>query len=176
MQENHRVRRASAVLGSAIFLVLAPGTIVGYIPWRITHWQLKAGLPGFGLARAVGVLLICAGLAVLLESFGRFALEGLGTPAPIFPPRHLVVKGFYRFVRNPMYVALLAMIAGQSLVFGDIHLGVYAVSIWLITHVFVCAYEEPVLRRTFGAEYHLYCANVARWLPRLTPWNESDRK
>ena len=173
MQENHWVRRASAVIGSTIFLVLAPGTVVGYIPWRITHWQLNAAFSGFGLVCAVGVLLICAGVAVLLESFARFALKGLGTPAPVFPPQHLVVTGFYRFVRNPMYVALLAMVAGQSLLFEDIRLGTYALCLWLAFHLFVCVYEEPALRRTFGAEYKAYCAHVARWIPRLTPWDVS---
>jgi len=163
--------KASAVLGSAIFLVLAPGTVAGYIPWRISRWHVHAMLPGFVVVRVVGVLLIAAGLPVLLESFGRFAVEGFGTPAPIFPTQHLVVTGFYRYVRNPMYVAVVAMVAGQGLLFGNIWIVVYALAAWLIAHLFVCAYEEPTLRRSFGAEYRAYCAQVGRWVPRLSPWN-----
>jgi protein-S-isoprenylcysteine O-methyltransferase Ste14 len=116
------------------------------------------------------VLLIAAGILVVLESFGRFALEGVETPAPIFPTRHLVVNGFYRFVRNPMYVAVLSVIFGQALLFGSVGLLEYAVLPWLAAHLFVVGYEEPTLRRSFGAEYETYRANVPRWIPRLAPW------
>ena len=127
---------------------------------------------GFAAFRVIGALLIASSLPVLLESFARFALQGVGTPAPVLPPRHLVVKGFYRYVRNPMYVAILSLILGQALLFGDIRLLEYAVFVWLAFHVFVSAYEEPTLRRTFGAEYETFCANVPRWIPRFTPWRE----
>ncbi len=106
----------------------------------------------------------------MLESFGRFALEGIGTPAPVFPPRHLVVTGFYRYVRNPMYVAGTSLLLGQALLLGDIRILAFAMLGWLGTHVFVLTYEEPTLRKTFGAEYETYCAHVPRWIPRFTPW------
>ena len=172
--ENRVVRRIGAVAGSAIFLVLAPGTVVGYLPWLISGWRVHATFPGFVAIRVVGAVLIATGLPVLLESFGRFALQGFGTPAPIFPTQHLVVTGFYRYVRNPMYVALVAMVVGQGLLFGNFCLIVYALTVGLITHAFVRAYEEPTLRRSFGAEYEEYCAHVGRWIPRLTPWNGSE--
>src|SRR5215468_12626985 len=114
------MRRILAMVGSAIFLVIAPGIVAGYVPWRICHWHVEAPLLGTSSFRLVGVLLIAAGLPVLLDSFARFALQGLGTPAPIFPTRHLVVTGLYQFVRNPMYVAVVSLILGQGLFFGSV--------------------------------------------------------
>ncbi|HEX7927602.1 MAG TPA: isoprenylcysteine carboxylmethyltransferase family protein, partial [bacterium] len=98
---------------------------------------------------------------------------GLGTPAPIAPPQHLVVTGLFRYVRNPIYVALIALILGQALLFGDQRLLVYGGLMWLGFHVFVLAYEEPVLAASFGTEFEEYRANVPRWIPRLTPWRRT---
>jgi protein-S-isoprenylcysteine O-methyltransferase Ste14 len=167
-----QTRRVFALLGTAAFLILAPGTVAGLIPWWISHWRLHPPFLGFPPFRAIGLLLIAAGVAVVLESFGRFALQGIGTPAPIFPTRHLVVEGVYRYVRNPMYVAVTSMILGQALLLGDRHLLEYAVLPWLAAHLFVLVYEEPTLRRSFGEEYELYCAHVPRWIPRLSPWRK----
>ncbi|HUK86381.1 MAG TPA: isoprenylcysteine carboxylmethyltransferase family protein [Terriglobales bacterium] len=163
------MKRASALAGSALFLVVAPGTLAVYIPWTLCRWRLAPPLLGFLPLRVVGVPLIAAGLAVLLDSFGRFALQGLGTPAPIAPPQHLVVSGLYRYVRNPMYVAVLALIFGQGLLFGSVVVLEYGLAVWLGFYLFVLLYEEPTLRAKFGAEYEQYCARVRRWLPRLRP-------
>ncbi len=119
----------------------------------------------------LGVLLIAAGLPVLLDSFARFALQGLGTPAPVLPPGHLVVTGFFRRVRNPMYVAIVSMILGQGLLFGSTGVLLYGALAWAGFHLFVRGYEEPTLRRRFGPEYDEFCANVPRWIPRLRPWH-----
>jgi protein-S-isoprenylcysteine O-methyltransferase Ste14 len=119
--------------------------------------------------------MILAGLPVLLDSFARFAVEGLGTPAPVFPASHLVVTGWYRYVRNPMYVAVLSVIVGQALIFGSVALLEYGSLAWLLAHVFVLAYEEPTLRGTFGEEYQIYRTNVPRWIPRLTPWPPNSK-
>ncbi|HKA89296.1 MAG TPA: isoprenylcysteine carboxylmethyltransferase family protein [Haliangiales bacterium] len=159
-----------AVLGSAIFLVVAPGTVAGLVPRWISRWEMKAPLLGFGEFRVLGVALMIAGAPVLLDSFARFALQGLGTPAPVLPTRHLVVTGFYRLVRNPMYVAVVSLILGQGLLFGDVTTLVYGAAVWLAFHLFVLTYEEPTLARTFGAEYDTFRAHVRRWIPRLTPW------
>jgi protein-S-isoprenylcysteine O-methyltransferase Ste14 len=163
-------RRALAAAGTAVFFVVAPGTVAGLIPWWISGWRMQRPFLGFAGFRVVGILLIAAGLAVLVESFARFALEGIGTPAPVFPTRHLVVRGFYRYVRNPMYVAVVSLISGQALLLGSRHVLEYAAIAWVITHFFVLAYEEPTLRKTFGAEYEAFRAHVPRWVPRLTPW------
>jgi protein-S-isoprenylcysteine O-methyltransferase Ste14 len=110
----------------------------------------------------------------LLESFARFALQGLGTPAPVFPTRRLVVTGVYRYVRNPMYVAVAAIILGQALLFGSVALLEYGAVVWLMFHLFVLLYEEPTLRGVFGSDYEAFRAAVPRWIPRLTPWRGPD--
>jgi protein-S-isoprenylcysteine O-methyltransferase Ste14 len=161
------MRRTPAALAAAVFLCLAPGTVAGAIPWWISRWRMQP--PFFGLAaiRAAGIVLIAAGIPVLLESFARFAWKGLGTPAPILPTRHLVVTGFYRYVRNPMYVAVVSVILGQALLLGDRTLLIYGALVWLGFHLFVLAYEEPTLRKTFGAEYDAFRVRVPRWTPRF---------
>jgi len=167
-----RTRRTFALLATAIFLLVAPGTIAGFVPWCISRWQVQAPFPGFGACRVIGALLIAAAIPILLESFGRFAVQGIGTPAPVFPTRHLVVNGFYRYVRNPMYVAVVSLILGQALLLGDIRILAYAILAWLVMHLFVITYEEPTLRKSFGAEYETFSAHVPRWIPRFTPWRE----
>lgn len=107
---------------------------------------------------------------MLLDSFVRFALQGHGTPAPVQPTDRLVVTGPYRYIRNPMYVALVAIIAGQGFLFANVWLLVYGALVWLACHLFVVLYEEPTLRAHFGAEYESYCARASRWIARLPGW------
>jgi protein-S-isoprenylcysteine O-methyltransferase Ste14 len=164
------MRRILAIVGSAIFLVVAPGIVAGYVPWRICRWHVEAPLLGISSLRLVGVLLIAAGLTVLLDSFARFALQGLGTPAPIFPTRHLVVSGLFRYVRNPMYIAVVSLILGQGLFFGSILALEYGVAVFVGFYLFVLIYEEPTLLKSYGREYEEFCANVPRWIPHLRPW------
>jgi protein-S-isoprenylcysteine O-methyltransferase Ste14 len=173
--EERMASRTRAILGSAVFLVIAPGTLAGLVPWWISRWALQSPFTGYGPIRALGVVCIAFGLPVLLDSFARFALQGRGTPAPPAPTERLVVRGFYRFVRNPIYVAVTLLIAGQALLFGDWRLLAFAALFWLCCHLFVVAYEEPTLRQSFGGEYESYCAGVRRWLPRLTPWRGDMR-
>ena len=163
--------RTKSILGSVVFLVLAPGLIAGYVPWLFSRWRLSPPLLGVSAFRVVGGLLVVAGLPVLLDSFRRFAVEGLGTPAPVMPTQHLVVTGWYRFVRNPMYVAVAALIFGQGLLFGNVRVLEYGLVVFAAFYVFVLGYEEPTLRRTFGPEYARFSANVPRWFPRLRPWH-----
>ncbi|MEO6029771.1 MAG: isoprenylcysteine carboxylmethyltransferase family protein [Candidatus Binatia bacterium] len=161
-------QRAAAIIGSAIFLVIAPGTLAVYVPWYLTHWHFAP--PLFPIARVLGAALIVAGLPILLDSFARFALQGLGTPAPVMPPKRLVVTGFYRYVRNPIYVAVTVLIAGQGLLFGGVTVLEYGAIVWAGFVLFVVVYEEPALGEQFADEYKRYRANVRRWLPRITPW------
>jgi protein-S-isoprenylcysteine O-methyltransferase Ste14 len=168
------MRRAAAIIGSAIFLVVAPGTLAVYVPWTLTRWRIAPALLGFSPFRIIGALLIATGLPVLLDSFARFAIQGLGTPAPIAPPQHLVVTGLYRYVRNPMYVAVVSLIFGQGLLFGNVRVLEYGLIVWLAFHLFVLFYEEPTLRAKFGDEYKEFCANVRRWWPRIKPWQGSS--
>ena len=101
------MRRFWAALGSLLFFVIAPGTIVGLVPWSITDWQLRPAFFGFEALRLAGAALMLLGLILLVESFARFVWKGFGTPAPIAPPTKLVMTGFYRRVRNPIMSALL---------------------------------------------------------------------
>jgi protein-S-isoprenylcysteine O-methyltransferase Ste14 len=111
--------------------------------------------------------MIVVGLPVLLDSFARFAFQGLGTPAPVAPTQNLVVTGLYRHVRNPMYVAVSALILGQGLLFGNVVVLEYGFIVWLAFLGFVALYEEPTLRRQFGFQYEEYCNRVPRWFPRI---------
>jgi protein-S-isoprenylcysteine O-methyltransferase Ste14 len=163
------MNRVSAALGSIVFFFLAPGTVAGLLPWLITGWEAETAFAGEA-GRAAGIALVAGGLFVLVDSFARFALQGLGTPAPVLPTKHLVVTGWYRHVRNPMYVAVVAICLGQTLFFGDALLLVYTALVALGFHAFVTGYEEPTLVETFGAEYAAYRRGVRRWIPRLTPW------
>jgi len=165
------MRRGKAIAGSALFLVVAPGTVAGLIPWWISRWRFSDPFFGVAAFRVLGVALMAAGLPVLLSAFARFALQGLGTPAPLAPPERLVVTGWYRHVRNPMYVAVVSLIFGQGLLFGSVGVMEYGLAAWVVFHVFVVAREEPALRGRFGAEYQGYCAHVGRWIPRLSPWS-----
>jgi protein-S-isoprenylcysteine O-methyltransferase Ste14 len=162
--------RVYATLGSAIFLFVAPGTVAGYVPWRIGKWQILASFFGLAGLRWMGALLMLVGTLLLMDAFARFALQGIGTPAPVFPTRHLVVSGSYRYVRNPMYVAVVALILGQGLLFGNARVLVYGLCVWLAMHLFVLIYEEPTMRKSFPADYAVFSAHVPRWAPRLTPW------
>lgn len=160
-----------AKIGTAVFAA-APATVAGVLPWVVTRWKVQQPVPGGLPAQCVGVLLIGAGAAVIANSFARFALEGLGTPAPFAPPKNLVVSGFYRFVRNPIYVGIGATITGQGLLLGQPKLfGLVALGAVPVV-AFVRLYEEPALARKFGAEYADYRANVPGWLPRLSPWRQ----
>jgi len=164
------MRRLFAIGGSAVFFVLAPGIVAGFVPWWMSHWRVETPMPGWLPMRLMGGLFIAAGVPVLVDSFARFAVLGFGTPAPVFPAKHLVVTGLYRFVRNPMYVAVVSVILGQGLLMGNLRILEYGALVWLGFHLFVLVYEEPALRSTYGPEYEQFCAAEPRWLPRLRPW------
>jgi protein-S-isoprenylcysteine O-methyltransferase Ste14 len=167
------VRRAAAAAGSAAFFVVAPGVVVGLIPWWLTGgWDAK---DTWAPLIVLGAVLLAAGLVVLVQAFVRFVVEGVGTPAPVAPTEHLVVGGLYRHVRNPMYLALGAIVTGQALILGRPALLLYAAAVLAVTATFVRLYEEPALRRQFGAQYEAYCTAVPGWRPRLRPWRPDDR-
>ena len=155
-------------MGTAAFLFLAPGVVAGVIPWLLTGWEVDRAL-WMPLRLAGGVILAIA-VGVLLNAFARFVVEGIGTPAPVAPTERLVVGGLYRYVRNPMYLALVGAIVGQALLMGQVELLIYAGVIQLIFVAFVHWYEEPTLHRQFGEEYDVYRRAVPAWLPRRIPY------
>jgi protein-S-isoprenylcysteine O-methyltransferase Ste14 len=137
----------------------------------LTHWRWAHDFGDPIALRILGVVLIALGLPVLLHAIAEFAVEGLGTPAPIAPTRQLVVSGPNRFVRNPMYIAVVVVIVGQALLLGQISLIWYGVFCGIVQVFFVHGYEEPTLADQFGEEYEEYKKAVRAWVPRLTPWH-----
>lgn len=156
-----------AAAGSAVFLLIAPGVVAGLIPWWLTGWEANDPVSFWLPARVAGVVLLAAGVGVLLHAFFRFVIEGAGTPAPVAPTERLVVGGLYRYVRNPMYLAVLAVIVGQALLLGQLELLAYAAVIAAAFAAFVHWYEEPTLKRQFGDDYEGYRQTVPAWLPRV---------
>jgi protein-S-isoprenylcysteine O-methyltransferase Ste14 len=159
-----------AAVGSSVFFALAPGFVAGVIPWWMTRWQMRSPLPYWTPFRIIGAILTAAGAVVLIHSFVRFVVEGAGTPAPVAPTERLVVGGFYRYVRNPMYLGVLATIVGQALLLGQLMLLGYALLLFAIVAAFVRWYEEPVLSHRFGAQYNAYRRAVPAWWPRRRAW------
>jgi protein-S-isoprenylcysteine O-methyltransferase Ste14 len=164
------IRRRRAAIGSAMFMAVGPGTVAGLVPYLLTGWRPRRPLPGIPV-RAVGGVQIGAGTTMITSAFVRFVREGLGTPVPIAPPTELVVGGVYRYVRNPMYLALASTVLGQALVLGSRKLLLYIAVMAVPVSAFVRFHEEPGLARTYGEQYEQYCANVPRWVPRLRPWD-----
>ncbi|MFI1356268.1 methyltransferase family protein [Streptomyces sp. NPDC020898] len=161
------MRKSAAAMGSSLFLALAPGTVALLLPWWLTGWRAGDwGLP----VRLLGLIPLAAGAVVLLSAFVRFVAEGLGTPAPVAPTEHLVVGGFYRYLRNPMYVAVVAVVAGQALLLARPVLLAYGAGAGALMWAFARWYEEPELADRFGADYECYRRSVPGWWPRLRPW------
>jgi protein-S-isoprenylcysteine O-methyltransferase Ste14 len=172
--QNDFVGKARAAVGSFVFLVLAPGVVAGLVPWWLTGWEVQEPLPYWLPLRVVGVILLAGGVVALLQAFARFVVEGLGTPAPVAPTERLVVGGLYRYVRNPMYLAVAATIVGQALVLGQLILLPYAAAFAVAVAAFVRWYEEPTLRRRFGEQYEAYRLAVPAWWPRREPWEAGN--
>lgn len=167
--------RSRAAAGSALFFALAPGVVAGLMPWWLTGWEIEASGVLWLPVQVAGVILLIAGVGVLVHAFARFVAEGSGTPAPVAPTERLVVGGLYRYVRNPMYLAVLATIVGQALALGQLELLGYAAVVAATFATFVHWYEEPTLRRDFGEEYDAYRRAVPAWIPRLRAESRGKR-
>lgn len=151
-------------LKSLLFLIAAPGVVAGYIPLMLLRQgaQIETGI----FAYLVFPLWLI-GVIILLRSFWNFLVQGRGTPAPIDPPKELVAAGFYRYIRNPMYAAIASINIGYFLWFGYWSLLIYACLAFITMHTFIVLYEEPTLKRKFGASYDNYLNQVPRWIPRF---------
>ncbi len=163
------MRKSGAAASSVAWFVAVGGTFGCLLPYLFGYWQFHQPVRYWDIARAVGALLICAGLVPVVDSFVEFFRAG-GTPVPVASPPGLVVTGFYRYVRNPIYVGFLAILVGQTLLFGALGLVEYTLIAWCIGAAGVRFYEQPVLDRKFGAEYQEYRRAVPAWIPRLHPW------
>lgn len=151
---------------NVVFTIVVPGTVSGLVPWLITRWSTSPWGP-WPVVIALAATLILLGAAFLVHAIWRFATEGLGTPAPIAPTEELVVGGIYRYVRNPMYLSVGAVIGGQVLLSPSWGIGLYLISFLIATALFVRLYEEPTLLATHGAAYERYRQDVPGWVPRL---------
>ena len=150
-------------LKNLLFTVLVPGTIAGYVPWwMVRYYPFEPS--AWTVAAAVNLAL---GVAIYLWCLWDFASYGGATPAPIDAPKKLVVRGLFRYVRNPIYVGVLSVILGWAMLFQALNVFVYGACVGIGFHLFVLLYEEPALRRAFGREYEDYCSRVGRWIPRL---------
>ena len=149
-------------LKNALFTVVMPGTFAGLVPpWLAADSTEPMGLPG-----PLAFCLLALGSFVYLRCVWDFAVFGKGTPAPIDEPKRLVIRGFYRYTRNPMYLAILSVVGGWALFLSAAILVAYAVALFVFFSLFVRLYEEPHLSKKFGDEYAAYVEQVGRWLPR----------
>jgi protein-S-isoprenylcysteine O-methyltransferase Ste14 len=160
--------RTGAAVASVVFAVGQPGLMGGLVPYWITGGWEGSGAPV--ALQVVGAVLLAAGVGGLAHTVIRFVVEGLGTPFPAAPTENLVVSGLYRYVRNPMYLAVIAIILGQAAILGNANLLVYAAILWVTVAGFAHFYEEPTLSSKYGEQYTAYRRAVRGWWPRATPW------
>jgi protein-S-isoprenylcysteine O-methyltransferase Ste14 len=169
-----------ALLRHLLAIAVFPFTVTVLIPWWLAERdriRLTLGAtPAQLLAQAIGVLLVCVGLALFAASLRRFATEGEGTLAPWDPPRHLVVRGVYRYVRNPMISGVLIVLVGEALALRSWTHGWWAGAFFLINAIYIPLLEEPLLDAKFGEAYREYCRHVPRLLPRLRPWHSGSHR
>jgi protein-S-isoprenylcysteine O-methyltransferase Ste14 len=151
---------------SVFFTFLLPGTVTVLIPYWLISSRRTGALSSHQALRYLGSPLIAIGAAGLLWCIWEFFSEGRGTLAPIDPPKHLVVRGLYRYVRNPMYVAVVTTLIGEAIFFMSLPVLIEAGVFTILAHLFVMCYEEPALRRQFGESYERYSQTVGRWIPR----------
>lgn len=150
-------------LKTLIFTLVVPATITVYLPYSLLASRTA---PPPGALRYLGLLPVLCGVAIYCWCAWDFAVTGRGTPAPIDPPQELVARGLYAYVRNPMYVGVMAILIGEAWFFAARTLVWYAGVVFVGFNLFVLVYEEPTLRHKFGAAYERYCAHVPRWWPR----------
>jgi protein-S-isoprenylcysteine O-methyltransferase Ste14 len=162
------VQRTTAVLTSAGWFFVTAGLGVVLVPWCLTGWRLPSPLPWFGLPASVGVVMIAVGLIPPLHVFAQFVRAG-GTPVPGAMTERLVVSGFNRHVRNPIYLSAVVILLGEALLMSRLSVVLYALTLWIGVVAFVHRYEEPALARRFGSDYETYRRAVPAWLPRLHP-------
>jgi protein-S-isoprenylcysteine O-methyltransferase Ste14 len=155
-------------LKNLLFSILVPGTVAVYIPLLISS---GSNFTSHLWLRIIGTFIIALGAGIYAWTVWDFASFGRGTPFPIDAPKKLVVRGLYQYVRNPMYLGVILVILGWSAVFASGWLLLYVLGVLVIVHLFVVLYEEPRLKKLFGAEYMAYHSAVGRWVPCITGSN-----
>jgi protein-S-isoprenylcysteine O-methyltransferase Ste14 len=158
-------RLSMLALRSLFFTIVVPGTVTVLIPYLIVSRGGAFVVERWTLLHFLGLILMVVGAAILIRCIWDFAAKGRGTLAPIDPPRHLVVQGLYRYVRNPMYLGVLLMLLGETAFFKSTALLQYTIGWFIVVNLFVLLYEEPALRHQFGDSYEQYFRSVHRWWP-----------
>jgi len=166
MRTESTWKQAGLAVRSLLWVVLVPGVVAGYVPWQYFGFR-NTSLHHLGLAQIAGLDVLAAGVVLLAACVWEFARSGRGTLSPLDPPRELVVRGLYRYVRNPMYLSVTMIVLGEALLARSRPLVVYWTFFFVAANVFVIGYEEPYLRSRFGRSYDDYVARVGRWIPRL---------
>src|SRR5579864_1497751 len=151
------------LLNTILFTIVVPGTVAGYIPYRVVGGFSRPT----GALSLLGSIVLAAGTGIYLRCAWEFAVRGLGTPAPIAPTKYLVTTALHRYVRNPMYIGVFLVLAGEALLFRSPHLVEYMAFFCVVVELFVLYYEEPTLRRQFGESYEQYRRTVPRWIPKF---------
>jgi protein-S-isoprenylcysteine O-methyltransferase Ste14 len=164
-----------ALFKTALFTIFVPGTVAVLVPYYLLSTRTDARPLNLGDWGYFGLLLLIVGALVYLRCAWDFAIGGRGTPAPVDPPKELVVRGLYRYVRNPMYIGVALVVLGEAFFFGGRILFEYVGIMLLFFHAFVLLYEEPTLKRKFGESYDRYCRSVPRWIPGLRAYEEEHR-
>ncbi len=162
---NAEKRMLSLYLRNLFFTLLQPGVVAGLIPYMILSEKIHAVMGrSWQLPQYAGMAILCLGLILLLSCILRFAQEGGGTLSPADPTKKLVIGGPYGYSRNPMYLGVLLILAGEAIFFQSVLLWIYTLFVWLVFYVFVVFREEPRLKRDFGENYHRYIRHVRRWI------------
>lgn len=152
-------------LKTILWSVFVPGTLTTLVPYLLLASEIELLALELSVFRFAGLIPIALGAALYLWCAWDFTFKGKGTPAPFDPPKEIVVRGLYRYVRNPMYVAASLVLIGEAILFESVVILIYAAIVFTVFHVWVVIYEEPTLRRTFGESYEKYCLKVSRWIP-----------
>ena len=161
------------IIKTLVFTLLLPGVFLVLVPYFLLSWSGDGFTVDIGSFRYFGVLPVLLGVLIYIQCAWSFISLGKGTPAPVDPPKELVVKGLYKHVRNPMYLGVLFLLIGEVIFFGSLLLILYTVLVFLCFHLFVVVYEESHLRASFGGTYSRYCNSVPRWIPR---WRKTGKK
>lgn len=152
-------------LKTLLWSIFVPGTLTIFVPYLLLSSKIELSRAGSSNLRFVGLIPIAMGASIYLWCAWDFTFTGRGTPAPFDPPKEMVVRGSYRYVRNPMYVAALLALVGEAILFESAVILIYAAIVLSVFHLWVISYEEPTLRRKFGGSYEKYCSKVSRWIP-----------
>lgn len=164
------------IIKTLIWTILVPGSITIGIPYLLLSSGLRRYSFEIGAPRFLGIGLIALGAVFYLWCAWDFAIAGKGTPAPLDPPKLLVRRGLYRLTRNPIYLGVLLLLIGETILFESLTLLAYALVLWIVFHLFVISYEEPTLKRQFGGAYDEYCSAVPRWVPSLKRAKRESRQ